>query len=477
MENTRELIMLVDAVAKEKGLPKDEILSYLAEGIEVSLRKNFPEGARIQVEIDPKSGEIQAWRLYELVDQIEDVEAQMLHNEVDDEEVSDGYAWEKFEPNLSRQQFNITKQVALQKIKNHSREQSIQNMLDKDINLYSGVVKVVKKESIVVDYGGLDISIYRRNLLPRETFKLGDKIRFTLEEDKGVYTGTRVSNKFLTELFKEEIPQIEDGEIEIVSCVRNPGMRAKIIVNTKFAKYDAARMCIGAKGSHIKNIQQEIPGEFIDIITYDEDPAQLLIKSIAPVVVTHIMIDEDTKTMEIAVDNNDIAQAIGKGGKNIELISNLIGWNVKVYSDDQWEQRQNNEDVGLVHYFAFALSCDEELSQYIVDCGHTSIEEIAYLSNAELDMEDLDDETINALKSNAKEVLADKVKLSQANALKDLFALGFEETEVNILIANNVLTNQDIADLSTYDLQDFIPDIDMTKAKDIIMKARQLLES
>lgn len=160
MENSRELIMLVDAVAKEKGLPKDEILSFLSEGIEVSLRKNFPEGSIIQVYIDDKTGQIKAWRLYELVDQIENLEGQMLHNEVEDEFVADGYAWEEFDPKLTRQQFNITKQVALQKIKNHSREQAILNMLEKPINIYSGIVKVIKKDSLIVDYLGLDIPIY-----------------------------------------------------------------------------------------------------------------------------------------------------------------------------------------------------------------------------------------------------------------------------------------------------------------------------
>ncbi len=476
MENTRELIMLVDAVAKEKGLPKDEILSYLAEGIEVSLRKNFPEGARLQVDIDPKTGEISAWRIYELVDQIQDLESQMLHSEVEDEEVLDGYAWEKFDPKLTRQQFNITKQVALQKLKSHSRDQVIQNMLDKPINLYSGIVKVLKKESIIVDCNGIDISISRRNLLPREIFKAGQKIRFTLDEENGVYFGTRVSPKFLIELFKEEVHPIEDGDIEIVSCARNPGMRAKVLVMSKNSKYDAARMCIGAKGVHIKNIQEEIPGEFIDIIEYEKDPVQLLIKSLEPVTVSKIMLDEETKTMEVAVDNNDIAQAIGKGGKNIELISNLIGWNIKVYSEDQWEQRKHNTDAGLIHYFAAALDCDSELAQYIIDCGLTSIEEIAYLSEKELELDELDTETIDALKSNAKETLANSEKVAQCNGLKELYELGFNEDEVHNLIDNKVFGNQDIADLSTYDLQDIIPDIDMEKAKTIIMKSRQLLE-
>jgi len=476
MENSRELIQLVDAVSKEKGLPKDEILSFLAEGIEVALRKNFPEGSIVQVDIDPKTGQIRAWRLYELVDQIENVEAQMLHSEIEDEFVDDGYVWEEFEPKLTRQQFNITKQVALQKIKNHSREQSIVNMLDRPINIYSGIVKVTKKDTLIVDYQGLDISIYRRNLLPKENFKSGDKIRFTLEENDGHYTGTRISEKFLTELFKEEVSHIEDGEIEIVACARNPGMRSKIIVKSNNPRLEAARMCIGSKGMHVKNIQQEINGEFIDIISYDKDPAQLLIKAIEPVNVNRILIDEEAKTMEIAVDGNNMAQTIGRGGKNIEMISNLLGWNIKVYSEEEWEKNQHDQDIGAVQYFMFSLDCDEGLAQYIVENGYNSIEEIAYLPIHELELDDLDEETINALKANAKDTLADKEKLSKADSIQTLYSLGFNEAEVNLLMENNLFICQDIADLSTYDLQDVIPDIDLTKAKDIIMKARQLTE-
>jgi N utilization substance protein A len=476
MENSRELIMLVDAVSKEKGLPKNEILSFLSEGIEVALRKTFPEGAIVQVDIDPKNGLIQAWRLYELVDQIENVEGQMLHNEVEDEIVQDGYVWEQFDPKLTRQQFNITKQVALQKIKNHSREQAIGNMLDRGINIYSGVVKVIKKESLIVDFQGLDITIYRRNLLPKENFKSGQKIRFTLEENEGHYTGTRTSEKFLIELFKEEVSQIEDGEIEIVACARNPGQRSKIIVKSTNPRIEAARMCIGSRGMHVKNVQQEIPGEFIDIISYDKDPAQLLIKAIEPANVNRILIDEEAKTMEISVNENDIAQVIGRGGRNIEMISQLLCWNIKIYSDEQWDKNQLNQDIGAVQYFMFALDSDETLAQYMVESGFSSIEEIAYLSNQELDLDELDEETMDALKANAKETLADKEKLAKANSIKTLYTLGFNETEVNLLMENNLFACQDIADLSTYDLQDVIPDIDLEKAKDIIMKARQLTE-
>ncbi len=475
MENSRELIMIVEAVSKEKGLPKSEIITILAESIEVALRKNFPEGSLLQVEIDEKSGEMKAWRLFELVDQVENIEAQMLTNEVENEEVIDGYAWEKFDFQLTRQQFNIVKQVALQKIKNHSRDNYISNLLEKPRNIHSGTVKTIKKDFIVAESNGIDIILYKKNLLPREIFKGGDKIRFGLKEVGGHYVGDRSSEEFLIELFKEEVSAIDDGEIEIVACARNAGFRSKVVVksNSKGQKIDPVRFCVGNRGAHVKNIQQEINGEFIDIISYEEDPAKLLIKAIAPVNVTKIIMDEDSKTMEIAVEEENISQAIGRNGKNIEMISKLLNWEVKVYSDNEWDKLHENEDSSLVHYFEFGLNCDQELSEYIVECGHSSLEEIAYLSVEELALEELDEETVLALKDNAKETLADKEKSSKAEGIKNLYSLGFENEEVDTLINEKLYSFEDIGDLSSYDLQDYLPNIDMEKAKNIILKCRQ----
>lgn len=476
MENSRELLLLVDAVAKEKGLPKHEIFSFLAEGIETALRKNFPEGAIVHVEMDEQTGNINAWRLYELVDQIENVEGQMLHSEVEGEEVSEGYVWEKFDFKLNRQQFNITKQVALQRIKAQSRDQQIQELLNKPVGVYLGVVKVIKKDYLIVDCSGLDIIIYKRNLLPRETYKISEKIFFTLEKDKNNYVGTRTSEKYLQEVLKREIVQIEGGDIEIVACARNPGMRSKVIVRSVNGKFDPVKTCIGPKGSHIKNVQLFLNGESIDIIGYVEDPAQMLIKAIAPVNVSKIVMDEDNKTMEIAVDSQEIAQAIGRSGKNIEMIGQLIGWKIEVFSNEQWEEKESNADLGTVRQFMYALDCDEELAQYLAVQGFSSVEEIAYLSAEELQLDELDEETVQALKNNAREALDDESKIRTSRALQTLFTFGFDQDEVEKLVANQVYTNSDIADLSSYDLIDILPEIDTAKAQRIIMKARALQE-
>lgn len=475
MENSRELLLMIDTVSKEYELSTDEIISFLSEGIKTALKKNFPEGAILHIDIDDKTGHIHAWRLYKLVDSITNIESEMLFSEVEEETVVDGYVWESFDFQLNRQQYNITKQVSLQKIKQKAKEQQFETLMQKSINLHLGNVKIVKKDHIVVDMNGLDVVIDRTNLLPKDFVKVNDKLYFTIEKNKHYY-GTRTSNQYLIEVLRKEIVQVEDGEIEIVSCVRNPGVRSKVIVQAKNNKYDAVKTCIGFRGAHIKNFQSYIPSEYIDFINYDESPAELVIKAIAPISVHKILIDEDSKTIDLAIEKEQISQAIGKGGKNIEMIGLLLNWKINVFSLEEWNHQEDSEQKGNILYFTYALDCDDELATYLSINGYSDIEEIAYLPTQELELDELDEETIEALRENAKESLENPEKMKVANALKILNNLGFEEEEIKTLIQNKVFSIVDVADLSTYDLKDILPNIDIEKSKDIIMKSRNSLE-
>lgn len=475
MENYRELLLMIDTVSKEYGLSTQEIISFVSDGIKTALKKNFPEGAILHIDIDDQTGHIHAWRLYKLVDSIVDVETEMLFSEVENEPVVNGFAWESFDFQLNRQQYNITKQVALQKIKQRAKEQQFENLMQKNINLHLGNVKIVKKDHIIVDMNGLDVVIERSNLLPKDYVKVNDKIYFTIEKNKHYY-GTRTSNQYLVEVLKKEIVQIEDGEVEIISCVRNPGIRSKVIVQSKFNKYDAVKTCLGFRGAHLKNFQIYLSGESIDFINYNESPAELVIKAISPVSVHKILIDEDTHTIDLAIEKEQIAQAIGKGGKNIEMISSLLNWKINIFSLEEWKHQEDSEQKGNILYFMYSLDCDEELASYLTESGYSDIEEIAYLPLQDLELDELDEETIEALRVNAKESLADSEKMKTAYALKTLNHLGFEQDEIHTLIENKVVSVEDIADLSTYDLQDILPNIDIEKSKDIIMKARKSLE-
>jgi len=476
MQNVREMEIMAEVVAKEKGISKESVLSFLEDGMQVAMKKYFPEGALIQIEIDTHHQTINGWRLFKLVDAIENVEAEMLHSEVDNEEVLDGYVWETIKVELTRQQLNIVKQVALQKMRNESRSVQIDNLLSKPNKVFTGTVKVHRKDSMIVDIMGLDIVIPRRNIIPGESYKAGAKITFTLEKnDRGVYVGTRTSNDFIVELFKKEIIQIEEGQIEIVKVARVPGFKTKILVKSKSYKIDPIKICVGHKGSHIKNVQMYLNGEYIDVLEYDSDPAQLLLKALNPIQVSKIIVDEEKNKIEVAVSDEEIGYAIGRGGKNIDLTTQLLGWDVKIFSESQWEKRHTIERNANIKIFMTILDCDEELAEYLVDAGFTDVEEIAYVPEEELaqDLTDLDAETIAALKDNAKEALKDQLKIKNAKHLHGLYMLGLSDDEINHLLDSQVTSVEGVADLSTDEMVEIIPDIDIENAKSIIMKARK----
>ena len=276
MENAKELMLIADAVSKEKNIEKETVLEALSDGLATALRRSYPEGSIIKVLIG-LNGAIKAYRLFELVDEsIENVEGQMLSNEVENEVVIDGFVWEdlNFDFNkLNRQQFNITRQVALNKIKNESRDTQIIDLLDRDNLLQSGVAKVVKKDQIIVDCNGLDISIPRRNLLPRDSYKNGDKVFFVIEKEQNHYYGTRVSNHFLEEVLKREIYPIQDGEVEIFSIARNPGFKSKVVLKSLKSNVNPVKASLGHRGSYIQSVNSFLNGETVDLITYDSNIA------------------------------------------------------------------------------------------------------------------------------------------------------------------------------------------------------------
>lgn len=472
MDN-KELLLIADTVSKEKGIDKKLVLIALAEGMETALRKNFPEGSQISVNIDPQTGQIKAYRVFELVEQIENIESQMLSSEVEDEIVIDGYAFEPFEFKLNRQQYNITRQVALQKITQSSRENQIETLLNQSISLFSGTVKVVKKEQIIVDCNGLDITLFRRNMLPRDNYKNGDKVYFTLEKERNQYVGTRISEQYLEEVFRKEIVYIEEGDIEITAIARNPGVRAKVVVKSNVKNLDAVKACIGSKGMHVKNIQNFLNGEIVDILAHTDDQAQLLIQAFSPVNVTNIIIDEESQTMEIAVPDEEISQAIGKGGKNIELVSKLIGWHVNVLTKTEWESKESLDLEKTMAVLESGLSCDSEIAQILVENGFTSLEEIAYLPLQELDVLELGEETTQALRDNAKETLNNPASLIKAEGAGELISLGFSHEDVTKLQEEGIFGSNEIADLATFELQDLLTHLSDNDAQHIIMKARK----
>lgn len=478
MENAKELMLIADAVSQEKNIEKETVLEALADGLATALRRNYPEGSMVKVLIN-QNGEIKAYRLFELVSSIENVEAQMLLNEVEEEVVVDGYVWEdlKFDFNkLNRQQFNITKQVALNKIKNESRDTQITDLLDRDNLLQSGVAKVVKKDQIIVDCNGLDISIPRRKLLPRDSYKNGDKVFFVIEKDQNHYCGTRVSNEFLEALLKREIYPIQDGEVEIVSISRNPGFKSKVVLKSMKSNVNPVKVSLGHRGSYIQSVNSFLNGETVDLISYDSNIAQLLVSAMTPVDVVKILVDEENNSLDFAVPNENISQAIGKGGKNIEMISQLLGWTLNVYSEEEWDNRNNKEQDKIFALFEQALGCDNEIAQMLFEEGFSSLEEVAYVPMAELEEVDLDEETLIALRNNALETLNDPLKLKIAIGYSEFISIGLTSEQITKLSEENIFNLSDLAELSSYDLTDILPELDIELAKGMIIQARKVGE-
>jgi len=478
MFNIQEAEIMAEVVAREKGISKESVLTFLEEGMQVAMRKLFPEGALIQVEIDTNSRTIAGWRLFKLVNSITEVEAEMLFSEVENEEVLDGYVWEPIELKLTRQQLGIVKQVALQKIKNESKITQIEDLLSKPNKIFTGTIKFQRKESIIAEFMGLDITIPRKNIIPGETYKVGNKISFTLEQDDhGVYVGSRTSNEFIAEILRKEVVQVEDGQIEIVKIARVPGFKTKILVRGKSQKVDPVKSCVGHRGIHIKNMQLYLSGEHIDVLEYDPDPASLLIKALRPLQVLKIAIEEESGTIEAAVEDDAVGYAIGRNGKNTEVISKLIGLEVKIFSESQWEKRHTLERNSNIKIFMVMLNCDEELAAYIVDAGISEIEELAYVPEDELAQElvDLDQITITSLKENAKEVLGDPIKVQKVKNLYGLYALALSEEEINCFLTSGINSVEDVADLSTDEFMEINTAVDVERVRHIIMEARKFM--
>ena len=474
MENIKELIQSVNVVAREKNISENQVIDAICDGIATSLRKNFPEGSQLHVELDETMGTFRGWRMFNLVEQVSNPEAEMLFNEVDENDlVENNYVWEEFPVEIGRQQFNIIKQVTLQKIKSEEKKQQIDLLLERPIKLYQGVVKVARKDSLLVDTFNTEILIPRQHIFPQDTYKIGDKITFTLLLDRNHYIGTKNTNEYLIEVFKKEIVAIEEGDVEIVKIARIPGVRSKVLVRSKKANIDPIRVCVGNRGMHIKNINSFLNGEIVDIVKYDDNIAQLAINALAPINISSILIDEDKKHIDISVADSDIALAIGKSGKNISLVSQLLGWTVHIYSATQWQEKTEKEQHLLIKLFMKALNCDEELAQILIDNGFLTIEEIAYVATSEFEQTGLDEDIINDIQQNAKETLEQTNLMKTINSDYLLGKMGFSEEEISTLQDNQIYNNYDISQLSTYDLQDILPNIDINFAKDIIIKSRQ----
>ncbi len=488
---SKEILLVADAVSNEKGVSREVIFEAIESALATATKKFYEdEDMSCRVRVDRKTGEYETFRVWNIVDDEEFAGKgfQMTLEQAREKnpELNIGDNWEERIENIEfgRIAAQTAKQVIVQKVREAERDIIIAEYIDKIGGLVSGTVKKVTRESVLVDLGGnAEGLLTREHMIPRENFRTGDRIRALLLDVRSEPRGpqlflSRTAPGMLIELFKIEVPEIAEEVIEIKAAARDPGSRAKIVVSTNDGRIDPVGACVGMRGSRVQVVSNELANERIDIILWDDNPAQLVINSMAPAEVASIIVDEDSHTMDVAVEEENLAQAIGRNGQNVRLSSELTGWTINVMSVADAVEKQQQESSGFVELFIERLDVDEDVAELLVSEGFTSLEEIAYVPLDEiLSIDGFDEDIANELRNRAKDALltqaiASEEGLSNANIGEDLLNMeGMDETLALSLARKGILTMEDLAEQAVDELMD-IEGMNEERAGKLIMTAR-----
>jgi N utilization substance protein A len=521
---TKEILAVVDAVSNEKGVAKEIIFEALEAALASATRKRHPDEVDVRVAIDRDSGEYDTFRRWEVVDDDAVVmSAEELPEPPADDPSQPGIEAEeqedegprlfspktqilfseaiKQQPEISVGDFieesiesvdfgriaaQTAKQVIVQKVREAERAQVVEAYQDREGELVMGVVKRVDRGNVIIDLGGnAEAMISREELIPRELVRPGDRLRGYLREVRSEIRGpqlfvSRTAPELMIQLFTLEVPEIGEGLIEIMGCARDPGSRAKIGVRSMVPRIDPVGACVGMRGSRVQAVSNELAGERVDIILWDEDPAKYVINAMSPAEVVSIVVDEDSQAMDVAVNEEQLSQAIGRGGQNVRLASQLTGWELNVMTEIQAQEKSEAETDRVLKLFMEKLAVDEEVAIILMQEGFSGIDEVAYVPEAEmLKIEEFDGDMVNELQSRARDALlareiASEEGISDAPPAEDLLALeGMDDELAATLAHRGVITREDLAEQSVADLLD-IADIGEGRAGELIMKAREI---
>ena len=489
---SKEILMVADAVSNEKGMDKEIIFEAIEAALASASRKKHGEDIDVRVAIDRRSGEYETFRRWMVFaddsDELEEpIRELRLEDAVDvDAEAQPG---EYVEVPLESVEFGriaaqTAKQVIVQKVREAERAQVIEDYQDREGELVGGIVKRVDRNGAYVDLGAnAEGFLAREDLIPREPIKPQDRVKGMLREVRSEPRGpqlfmTRTSSEFLVELFKLEVPEVGQGLIDIIGAARDPGLRAKIAVRSNDARIDPVGACVGMRGSRVQAVSNELAGERVDIILYDENPAQFVINAMSPADVVSIVMDEEAHGMDIAVDEEKLSQAIGRGGQNIRLASELTGWELNVMTETDAEEKSEQEARELLTKFMTELDVDEIVSSILVQEGFSSLEEVAYVpANELIAIEEFDEEIVTELRARARDVLITQAivteeVLDQSEPAEDLLSLDGMDRELAFLLASRgVVTREDLAEQAVDDLED-IEILEPERAATLIMAAR-----
>jgi transcription termination/antitermination protein NusA len=487
----KEILLVAEAVSNEKGVDAEVIFEALELALATATKKRYDEDSTIDVSIDRRTGDYETFRSWEVVD---DDTLALLGTQFTTEEAIEQNA-DLVPGDIHREQVEnvdfgriaaqTAKQVIVQKVREAEREQVVEEYRDKIGELISGSVKKVTRDNIIVDLGNnAEGLLPREELVGREIYRMGDRIRAMLMEVRSEMRGpqlylSRACPEMLIELFRIEVPEIAEEIIELKAAARDPGSRAKIAVKTNDGRIDPVGACVGMRGARVQAVSNELANERIDIILWDDNAAQFVINAMAPAEIESIVVDEETASMDVAVAEDNLAMAIGRGGQNVRLASELTGWEVNVMSVEQWEDKQEQEAGGQVELFMEALDVDEDVAAVLVEEGFTSLEEVAYVPLEEmLGIEGFDEDIANELRSRAKDTLLTKAlaseeKLEGAEPAEDLLTMdGMDNALAAVLAKRGVVCMEDLAEQAVDELLD-IDGMTEERAAALIMKARE----
>lgn len=486
----KEILAVVEAVSNEKAVPRERIFEALEIALATATKKKHALEIEVRVEIDRKTGDFDTFRRWVAVEEVESptLEISLEAAQFEDETIElGGFIEDDIESvTFDRITTQTAKQVIVQKVREAERAIIVEQFIDNEGELVAGIVKKVNRDAVIVDLGNnAEAVILREDQLPRENFRSGDRVRGLLYAVRPEARGfqlfmTRSKPEMLTELFRIEVPEIGEELIELKGAARDPGSRAKIAVKTNDKRIDPVGACVGMRGARVQAVSSDLGGERIDIVLWDDNPAQFVINAMAPAEVASIIVDEDNHTMDIAVEADNLAQAIGRSGQNIRLASQLTGWELNVMTVADLEKKHQEEAQGSIDNFVKYLDIDEDFAKLLIEEGFTTLEEVAYVPvNELLEIEDLNEETVDMLRSRAKEALT-TIALAQEESFdgvepaEDLLGLeGLEREMAFKLAAKSVVTLEDLADQGIDELSD-IEGLTEERAGELIMAARNI---
>ncbi|OAM51862.1 transcription termination/antitermination protein NusA [Methylovorus sp. MM2] len=482
---SREILLLVDALAHEKNVGKEVIFTALELALASATKKRFSEDADVRVSINRDNGSYESFRRWQVLadEAIENPAAQISP---DDERAKGLVEGDYIEDPLESVEFGrigaqAAKQVILQKVREAEREQILDDFLARKEHLVTGVIKRMEKGNAIIEVGRIESLLPRDQMIAKENLRVGDRVRAYLSRVERGARGpqlilSRIAPEFLSKLFELEVPEIEEGLLEIRAAARDPGLRSKIAVKSNDQRLDPVGTCVGMRGSRVQAVTGELAGERVDIVLWSMEPAQFVINAMAPAEVSSIVVDEDAHSMDVVVDEEQLAQAIGRNGQNVRLASELTGWTLNILTEAEAAKKSEEEYTNTRSLFMAKLDVDEEVADILVQEGFSTLEEIAYVPMSEMsEIDAFDEDTINELRKRARaalltEAIAKEEKVEEA--AEDLLTMdGMDDATAHLLAANGVSTMDDLADLAVDDLVE-ITKMDAERAKQLIMTAR-----